>query len=145
MPFPLKIDFKAFAQAAKAANSANFGAGISPIRADFSNFSNFSRGADTQKYAREGDRAARAALDDAAWRDRLDACPGYPGGCFSCREAILDNAYFCRAANRTVFGADVVEVEILKDEGADVPRGGGVKLDLDLAGVQPWRDRGRRA
>ena len=115
----------------------------------------------------EPDRAERAALDDAAWRQWLDACSRYYMGCFSCAEAILDHVYFCRAANRAVFGSDVIEVELIKDDGAGsgasasqragagpspaagrpaIPGRGrhGVRLDLDLSGVHPFRDRARR-
>lgn len=45
----------------------------------------------------------------AAWREWLDNCPRYPGGCFSCREAVLDLTYFCQEANRAVYGADMIE------------------------------------
>ncbi len=45
----------------------------------------------------------------ATWREWLDNCPRYPGGCFSCRAAVLDLTYFCQEANRAVYGADMIE------------------------------------
>ena len=98
---------------------------------------------------------ARAAAKDSAWRQWLDACPRYPGGCLSCHEALLDLVYFCQGANRAVFGADVIEAAMIHTEGANAsPAAGrpsmartrrrGVQLNLNLSGVPQWRDRSRK-
>ena len=96
------------------------------------------------QFSSDKDRAALAAAEDTAWRAWLDACPRYFDGCFSCPAAMLDQVYFCREANRAIFGTDVIEVELIKDDGAAMPAGEGrhgVKLNLNLAGVRPWRER----
>ncbi len=89
------------------------------------------------KNKRDPVRAERAAMDDAAWRQWLDACPRYPGGCFSCAAAMLNMIFFCQGANRAVFGADVIEVELAPAAGkpaiVEVMRH-GVQLDLNHAG-----------
>lgn len=71
-----------------------------------------------------------ATEDDAAWREWLDACSRYPGGCFSCASAVLDRVYFCRAANMAIFGADGVEVEMMHADGAETsPMAGNPSIE----------------
>ena len=92
-------------------------------------------------------RSERAALDDVAWRQWLDACPRYPGGCLSCAAAMLNMIYFCQGANRAVFGADVIEVELAPAAGRpaiEKNRRRGVQLNLNLSGVHPFLERAQR-
>lgn len=42
-------------------------------------------------------------------------CKGYPSACFSCRHAVLEDVYFCKAYNRRHFGQERVIVGLVAD------------------------------
>ena len=108
MPFQTKTNFR-LRRTATPATFATFDRAASGSEVKCSESSNCSRGANIQIYTAE----------DAAWRQWLDQCPRYPDGCFQCEDAILDMILFCMAANRTIFGSDMIEVETMKSNGAE--------------------------
>ena len=118
MPFQTRTDFS-IKRAATPATSATFARVSSGFEAKRSESSNCSKGVKTQIFSQ--DRAEQAA-EDATWRAWVDGCPRYYEDCFTCDAAMLDQVYFCRKANQAVFGTDMIEVEILKDEGAGCVR-----------------------
>lgn len=67
--------------------------------------------------AAELQRTEQVKREDAAYSKWLEGCQGYYDGCFTCHAFMVDQVYFCADANRDVFGADVIEVEMLQEDG----------------------------